>query len=367
MRERRRLSELQDFASYDVRKLLTGSRVFAFERNMIRTYSRLLAALFLTVPTLLVTSAQAAESCYTAPDMEASARMGIESAVQQLFSAAAAGNTAAMQQNSIAAIANNFQGITNVVQANKDKIAGGQARIRNEWVLDAPGTTPYQRAEFYCGTFNSLQRSSFVIPGLPPGKYAVAIQDVTGSKQPFTITYILQQEGSQWKLAGYYAKPRQVGPHDGLWYWVQARDFKKRGSQHVSFFYYLTAADLLAPVNFMSTPQLEKLYEEQQAAIPKDIPQNPQQPVPLTLNGYTYNIVQAFVVPDEKQGLNLVYKYSSPDISDQVKTFQQNMAFIKALAQQYPEYKQAFTSIVARAVGPNGQDFGTQLPVNDIK
>ncbi|PYY03390.1 MAG: hypothetical protein DMG64_07870, partial [Acidobacteria bacterium] len=221
--------------------------------------------------------------------------------------------------------------------------------------------------EFYCGTFNSLQRSSFVIPGLPPGKYSVAIQDVTGSKQPFTITYILQQEGSQWKLAGYYAKARQVGPHDGLWYWVQARDYKKQGSQHVSFFYYLTASDLLAPVNFMSTPQLEKLYEEQQASIPKDIPQNPQQPVPLTLNGQTYNIVQAFVVPDEKQGLNLVYKYSLPDISDQVKTFQQNMAFIKALAQQYPEYKQAFTSIVARAVAPNGQDFGTQLPVNEIK
>ena len=334
---------------------------------MFRNFLRLHAALFLLISAAFLTSAQAAESCYTAPEMDANSRAGVESAVQQLFSAAAAGNTSAMQQNSIAAIANNFQGIANVVQANRDKIAGGRASVRNEWILDAPGTQTYERAEFYCGTFNSLQRSSFVIPGLPPGKYAVAIQDVTGSKQPFTITYILQQEGNGWKLAGYYAKARQVGPHDGLWYWVQARDYKKQGSQHASFFYYLTAADLLAPVNFMSTPQLEKLYEEQQAAIPKDIPQNPQQPVPLMLNGQTYNIVQAFVVPDEKQGLNLVYKYSSPDISDQVKTFQQNMAFIKALAQQYPEYKSAFTSIVARAVAPNGQDFGTQLPVNEIK
>ena len=117
----------------------------------------------------------------------------------------------------------------------------------------------------------------------------------------------------------------------------------------------------------MSTPQLEALYQEEQSNIPKDIPQNPQQPVPLTLNGNTYQIVQAFVVPNEKQGLDLVYKYSTPDITDQVKTFQQNMAFIKALAQQYPEYKQAFTSIVARAVAPSGQDFGTQLPVSEIK
>ena len=334
---------------------------------MIRLYSRLFTAAALVLPLLVSAPARAAESCYTASEMDAASRAGIESAAQQLFSAALSGNTAAMQQNSIPGIANNFQGIANAVQSNKDKIAGGQPHIRSEWLLDAPGTQPYERAEFFCGTFNSPQRTSFVIPGLPPGKYAVAIQDVTGSKQPFTITYVLQQDGGQWKLAGYYAKAHQLGPHDGLWYWVQARDLKKQGSQHTSFFYYLTASDLLAPAPFMSTPQLEKLYDEQQASIPKDIPQNPQQPVPLTLNGQTYNIVQAFVVPDEKQGLNLVYKYSVPDISDQVKTFQQNMAFIKALAQQYPEYKQGFTSIVARAVAPNGQDFGTQLPVNEIK
>ncbi|HWC17172.1 MAG TPA: hypothetical protein VG498_09160 [Terriglobales bacterium] len=311
--------------------------------------------------------APAAETCATAQEMDAASRAGIEAAAQQLFNSAATGNTAAMQQNSIAAIASNFQGIANAVQGNKDKLAGGQAHIRNEWLLDAPGTQPYERAEFFCGTFNSPQHTSFVIPGLPPGRYAVAIQDVTGSKQPFTITYVMQEDGGQWKLAGYYANPRQVGPHDGLWYWVQARDYKKQGFQHTSFFYYQTASQLLAPVPFMSTPQLEALYQEQQSSIPKDIPQNPQQPVPLTLNGFTYQIVQAFVVPDEKQGLNLVYKYSAPDITDQVKTFQQNMAFIKALAQQYPEYRRAFTSIVARAVAPNGQDFGTQLPVNEIK
>jgi hypothetical protein len=333
---------------------------------MIRLYARLL----LVFASLLAVPTWAAEQCYTKqdPEFDAASRAGIEAAAQQLFTAAAAGNTAAIQQNSIPAVASSFQGIANAVQGNKDKIAGGHAQIRNEWLLDAPGTQAYERAEFFCGTFNSPQHTSFVIPGLPPGKYAVAIQDVTGSSKPFTITYILQQDAGQWKLAGYYANPSQVGPHDGLWYWVQARDLKKGGSQHTSFFYYLTAADLLSGgVRFISTPQLEKLYEEQQASMPKDLPQNPQQPVPLTLNGQTYQIVQAFVVPNDKQGLDLVYKYSTPDITDQVKTFQQNMAFIKALTQQYPEYKQAFTSIVARAVAPSGQDFGTQLPVSEIK
>lgn len=332
---------------------------------MTDLYSRFLASSALLLCLTFSISARAAEQCSTGQEMDAATRSGIESAVQQFYDEAAAGNTAAMQQRTIQAI--NFQGIATAVQGNKDKISGGQARVRNMWLLDAPGTQPYERAEFFCGLFNSPQRTSFVIPGLPPGRYAVAIQDVTGSKQPFTITYVLQQDAGQWKLAGYYAHSRQIGPHDGLWYWVQARDLKKKGNQHTSFFYYLQAANLIAPVPFMSTPQIDALYQEQQSSQPKDLPQNPQQPVPITLNGQTYQIVQAFPVEDDKNGLDLVYKYSVPDISDSGKTFQQNMAFIKALVAQYPEYKQAFSAIVARAVAPSGQDFGTMLPVNDIK
>ena len=340
---------------------------------MTRLCSRLLALVLVALPVFLaaqnaqVAQTKPTESCSPVQDIDAGSRASIESTAQQLFRLAAAGNTSAMQQAAIPAVASSFQGIAFAVQRDKDKIAGGQPQIRNEWLLDAPGTQTYDRAEFFCGTYNSPQHTSFAIPNLPPGHYAIAIQDVNGTRQPFVITYVLQQEGGQWKLAGYQAKVRQVGQHDGLWFWVQARDYKKQGEQHTSFFYYTVAADLLAPVGFMSTPQLEALYQEEQANIPKDLPQSPQQPVPLTLNGQTYNIVQAFAVPDDKQGLDLVYKYSSPDISDQVKTFQQNMAFIKALAQQYPEYRQAFANIVARAVAPNGQDFGTQLPVNEIK
>ncbi len=332
---------------------------------MTYLYSRFVSVSAFFLVLAIGVPARAAEQCSTAQEMDAATRSGIESAVQQFYDEAAAGNTAAMQQRTIAAI--NFQGIANAVQGNKDKISGGQAHVRNEWLLDAPGTQAYERAEFFCGLFNSPQRTSFVIPGLPAGRYAVAIQDIAGSKQPFTITYVLQQDAGQWKLAGYYAHAHQIGPHDGLWYWVQARDLKKKGDQHTSFFYYMTAAELIAPVPFMSTPQIDSLYQEQQSSMPKDLPQNPQQPVSMTLNGQTYQIVQAFPVADDKNGLDLVYKYSVPDISDSGKTFQQNMAFIKALVAQYPEYKQAFTAIVARAVAPSGQDFGTMLPVNDIK
>jgi hypothetical protein len=332
---------------------------------MNRNLLRLLALALFVLSTF--SSSWAEEQCSTQQEIDAATRSAIEASVQQFYSQASQGNTEAMRANAIPGVAGSFDGIANAVQGDKEKIAGGQAHIKGVWLLNAPGTQNYERAEFFCGLFNSPQRTSFVIPNLPPGKYSVAIQEITGSKVPFTITYVLEEMGGQWKLAGYQAHPHQVGPHDGLWYWVQARDLKKQGQQDLSFFYYVTAANLLVPVPFMSTPQFDKLYDEQQNSVPGDLPKDPHQPVPLNLNGKTYQIVQAFPVADDKQGLDLVYKYAVQDISNQPQTFQENVAFIKALVAQHPEYKQAFTAIVARAVAPSGQDFGTMLPVTDIK
>ncbi|HEX6467083.1 MAG TPA: hypothetical protein VFZ99_07255, partial [Terriglobales bacterium] len=94
----------------------------------------------------------------------------------------------------------------------------------------------------------------------------------------------------------------------------------------------------------------------------------PQQPVPVTLNGKTYQVQQIFATPDDKQGLDLVVKYQAlSDISNTGQAFQDNMNFLKSLAAQYPEYKSAFTALVARAVAPSGQDYGSVLPTKDIK
>ena len=133
---------------------------------MIRINLHTITSLVLILPLFLLVSSAwtATELCYTTQDanLDGSTRAAIEAAAQQLFANAAAGNATAMQQMSIPAVAGSFQGIANTVQGNKDKIAGGQAHIRSEWLLDAPGTQTYERAEFFCGAFNSPQRTSFV-------------------------------------------------------------------------------------------------------------------------------------------------------------------------------------------------------------
>ena len=42
-----------------------------------------------------------------------------------------------------------------------------------------------------------------------------------------------------------------------------------------------------------------------------------------------------------------------------------NRALVNAFLARYPEYKSAFNAIVARAVAPNGQDFGTLISLKD--
>jgi hypothetical protein len=40
---------------------------------------------------------------------------------------------------------------------------------------------------------------------------------------------------------------------------------------------------------------------------------------------------------------------------------------MKALLVKYPEFRDAFDGIVARAVEPSGRDYGSLLPMKDIK
>ena len=64
---------------------------------------------------------------------------------------------------------------------------------------------------------------------------------------------------------------------------------------------------------------------------------------------------------------DLVVKYQSADVSDTGKTFQDNLAVMKALLAKYPECRDGFAGIVVRAVEPSGRDYGSMLPMKDIK
>jgi hypothetical protein len=314
---------------------------------------------------LMAAGTLAAEECKMGPDLDPATRSAIESTAQRYYQMAAANNTAGLQQASISAVASNFGGIQSALQEHKDDF-GSSAKVRGAYELDAPGTAPIARAEFYCGIFNSPERVAFVIPNLPPGSYGLAVLDAQGGKSPMSVSFVLQQEGGQWKLAGFYARASSIAGHDGNWYLSQARSFKSKGQTHNAWLYYLAAWDLTTPVPFMSTAALDQIGEEAQTVKPADMP-TVEQPMRLTAaNGKTYNVTQLFAVP-VIDGLGLVVKYQVPDVSNTSLAFQDNMEVMKDLVAKYPELRDAFSSIVARAVAPNGQDYGTLLAMKDVK
>ncbi|HEY1731123.1 MAG TPA: hypothetical protein VGG15_05220 [Terriglobales bacterium] len=275
------------------------------------------------------------------------------------------GDVAGLKANAIPAITADFSSIEQAVVTNKPYFAEGQASITGTYLLDASQSkAPLARADFYCGIYNSPDRVGFSIPNLPPGRYAVVIQKVNG-KDPITLSLVLQDVSGAWKLAGYYPRLDAIGGHDGDWYLTKAREFKAKGDMHDAWFYYLTAWDLTAPVNFMGTPQLDKIATEMQSARPSDMPSQ-QAPLSLSANGKVFKVTELAAVPVDNK-LDLRIRYENANANNSQVAFQDNMAVIKAVVVKYPELREGFDSIVARAVDSNGEEYGTLLPVKEIK
>jgi hypothetical protein len=309
-----------------------------------------------------------AESCSNAHDMDAATRSSMERAALQMFDSLVRGDTAAMRQSSIAPLAGNFGGVESAINANKAAMAGAQATVRATYLLEAGGTATLDRAEFLCGVWGTPQFVSFSIPNLPPGRYGLVIQDVKTATEPYLVTFILQQDqpSGAWKLAG-FPPPKQarIQGHDAPWFFVRAREYKAKGQIHNAWFFYQQARNLVMPVDFISTMPVQRLEHEAQQSVPPDLPING--PVDLAAqNGKSYKLTEVFPVVVDNS-LNLVVKYSVPDVSDTARAFQDNMAVIKAMVTKYPELREPFGGVVARAVAPSGQDYGTLLPMKDIK
>jgi hypothetical protein len=310
-----------------------------------------------------------AQNCQTSPDMDASPRSALENAAKRYFDMAARGDAASLRQNSIDAVAANFAGIESAVKDNWPSLSGAKASVRPPFILTAEGNQPLPRAEFLCGVFGATGQTKesavFVLNNLPPGKYGITILDVSGGKVPLTLTLILQQVGNDWKLAGFYPKSAQAAGHDVAWYAQRAREFKAKNQTHNAWLYYNEVTALSGPVSFMSTLATDKLYDEAHAAQPSDVPADGKS-ADLASGGKTYHLSEIFplVVGND---LDVVVRYQVPDISDNARVFQDNMAVIKGLVTKYPELRDAFAGVIARAVDPSGHDYGTLLPMKDIK
>src|SRR5258708_39395924 len=149
--------------------------------------------------------------------MDAATRTSIQATANKFFDMVTRGDSASLKQNSIPGVASDFGWIEGTIKDNQPNLAGAHATPRAPFLLKAEGTAPPPKAEFLCGIFGAggqTQNSAeFIIPNLPPGSYGVVILDVT-AKAPYTMSFVLQQQGTDWKLAGFFLRPTQIAGHD---------------------------------------------------------------------------------------------------------------------------------------------------------
>jgi hypothetical protein len=310
-----------------------------------------------------------AQSCGTSDEMDGATRSAITNAGQRYFEMAVQGDSSSLQQNAIPSLASNFSGIQTTIKDHQADLAGAQPTVKSVFLLDATGPAPIPHAEFYCGVFGkngqTANSAAFYLSDLPPAKYAAVLIDATSAKGTTMFTEILQQVGADWKLGGLYVKAAQIAGHNSQWFLDRAREYKAKGQMHNAWFYYEEARSLISPLSFMSTLATDNLYDESNKARPADLPADGKT-ADLVAGTTTYKLTQVF---PEAVGndLDLIVKYQSADVSNTNQAYADNVAVIKALVQKYPELRDAFAAVVARAVDPSGRDYGTLMAMKDIK
>jgi len=341
------------------------------KKGLIARRCRILSkpALVIALLVLAPSMALAQEDCQSSNDMDPATRAALTSTALRYYGLIVKGDTTTLRQSSIPSLTADFSGVEGTIKANQAALAGATPAARPPFLLTEQGTAANPHAEFFCGVFGrngqTADSAAFYLSGLAPGKYGVVIIDAPSAKGTFMVSEILQQQGSDWKLGGLYIKDAQLNGHDSNWFISHADAFKSKGQLHNAWLYDVVARTLISPLPFMSTAATDKLYDDSQKLQPADFPGDGKT-ADLSAGTATYKLTALFpeVVGND---LDLIVKYQVPSISDSNQTYQSNVAVMKALVAKYPELRDAFTAVVARAVDPSGRDYGTMLAMKDIK
>ena len=314
---------------------------------------------------MLLPEAQAA-SCKTESQMTAPQCDALVNAARSLVSQVQSGNVQALRANTIPEVAANFGGIAASVENLKPLVQQATITVNSVYALDA-STEPAgaARTDFYCGT--PLVVLNF--NGLPTGSYGLAILHATGVPQPQQISLVLSQiSENQWKLAGFFSRPMLEAGHDGLWYWESARKYAQQNMNWNAWFYYRMAVDLLDPVEFLSSPNLEKLQHEANGTRPVSLPG--ATPMALNAHGAVFNVT-AIDTTVALGPLDLEVHYT-PDaaqvaqLRDPAQARRQVVDVMTALLSQHPELHAAFHGIWTHADQGNTSLFALELPMEQI-
>jgi hypothetical protein len=156
--------------------------------------------------------------------------------------------------------------------------------------------------------------------------------------------------------------------HDGLWYWISARNYAQKNMNWDAWFYYRIAAESLDPVDFLSSPNLEKLQAEEDKVKPDNFPGAN----PLTVDAHGSSFQVTSIDSTTTFGpLDLEIHYrpdaaQTAQLRDPPTARKQVTELMTALLAQHPDLPDAFHGIWVQADGGSASLFSLELPMDQI-
>jgi hypothetical protein len=335
------------------------------------------AAALLVLP--LAGHAASSVSCTTQAELSAQDRGALTAAGGRLAEAVAQQDYSALQAALLPAEAAQWDGIRGAVEQAAPLVKGGQMQLRNVYLLDTGNSTASSLAapadtQFFCSNASGSLTVSISMRALPPGRYAVVLADAAGAALGGQLGLVLAWDGTGasagWKLAGLSVRQGIFNGHDGVWYWTHARELAKgdearpdgRPDPWSAWFSYETARSLLVPVDFISSPNLEKLGQEE-----AQIKDSPQSSFPYVIpDGPRTWKIDAVRLDASLHEPDLAVVYESTGVTDPAAERTEAVAVLSAFLKAQPGLRQNFHGLWAYAAKDGKRTPVMELPMGQI-
>ncbi|MGA7858600.1 MAG: hypothetical protein WCA11_11765 [Terracidiphilus sp.] len=304
----------------------------------------LITALVLSAP-----AAGLAASCTAQGELSAQDRNALAAAGERVAVAILQQDDGTLQSSLFSGVAQDWPGIRGAVEDGAPLVKGGQAQIQSLYLLDASAATAVADTQFFCSNASGSLTVTITMHALPPGKYAVVLADAAGAPLGGKLGIILVWDptaaSAGWKLGGISIRQGIIDGHDGVWFWTKARALAATNAPWSAWSTYETARYLLLPVDFISSPNMDKLVQEQ--SLIKDSPSSVF-PYSVIEGARTWKI-DSIRVETSLHEDDLGVTYESLGITDPTAARTEAVAVLSALLKAHPELRENFHGLWALA------------------
>jgi hypothetical protein len=304
-----------------------------------------------------------ATSCTATAELGSLDRDALAAAAGRLATAVLAQDFNTLQANLLPQEASQWDGIHAAAEQAAPLVKGGHFQLRDVYLLDASDQTATADTQFFCSNSTGSLTVTINMTALPPGRYAVVLGDAVGAPLAGQLGLVLAWDGAAtaWKLAGLTVRPGVFDGHDGVWYWVRARQWVATDSWS-AWFAYDAARYLLLPVDFISSPNLQKLHQEQLAITPS--PQS-QFPISLPDGDRTWKIDEVGLDASLHEP-DLGVAYESTGVTDPAALRTEATAVMSAFLKAQPGVRANFHGLWAYAEKDGKRTPVMELPMKEI-